>query len=376
MQLHKGLNAFAVGDSVVDGTVNSNVYLDASGNLKADGVLLTYGDTNASLPLAGFTDPDPSTATTVFRKNIGQTTPYTGTELVLDEINITLGAVEPGENGYQGYQWNFTSGGITGNTNEPLIFPFAATYTGHASDDAGTSYGVGFASVTKNGGSSDATAFTFIGPWDAHTLATEDITILAFNLFGNAAGPSVTISAGDAGTGGNDNGGDVLLASGAKDGSGSTGNVVASIPEVGGFFQVQVNSTAITRTFDQGLFPVTDGKQVAVGRITSNAQVTAAGTDLLTVSTDDAIQRYDFAAGTGSYTYNIDLANGSEAIEGATFELYISKDNSPNPTINIRNGSGGSNLISINDANTESWYVVCRHDGTNWVRQTAIINDL
>jgi hypothetical protein len=111
-----------------------------------------------------------------------------------------------------------------------------------------------------------------------------------------------------------------------------------------------------------------------------NASVSAAATDLLSVGSSPVTQTFTFAAGGGAYVYNIDLSktllNGQAIVAGAIFNINITKAASTNPTINIRNGSGGSNIISINNASAQNWATQFMYDGTNWNRLVAVVNTL
>lgn len=118
-----------------------------------------------------------------------------------------------------------------------------------------------------------------------------------------------------------------------------------------------------------------DGAHLGTGRLTAPAQISGAATNLLTVGTDDQIQVLDFAAGGGAYTYNIDLDTVA-AFEGAVFYLKVTKAASTNPTIVVRNGSGGSSLVSLNNANAENYGGVFVFDGTNWNKIIFAKNDL
>jgi len=118
-----------------------------------------------------------------------------------------------------------------------------------------------------------------------------------------------------------------------------------------------------------------DGSNAGVGLVNAPAQIDSAGTDLLTVGTDNQVQRYDFAAGGGAYTYNIDL-DDTNAYEGAAFYIYIHKAASANPTINVRNKSGGSNIISLNNGNEEDYGCIFVFDGTDWQKLIVCLNDL
>lgn len=117
------------------------------------------------------------------------------------------------------------------------------------------------------------------------------------------------------------------------------------------------------------------GGNVGLGQVNSPATITAAATNLLTIDTDEQVQRIDFGAGAGIYTYNIDL-DLTDAFEGACFWLYISKAASANPTIRVRNGSGGANLISLNNGLAQNYSMMFIFDGTNWLKQSGILNDL
>jgi len=118
-----------------------------------------------------------------------------------------------------------------------------------------------------------------------------------------------------------------------------------------------------------------NGSHLGVGMITAPAQVTGSATNLLTVSLDDQVQVFDFAAGGGAYTYNIDLDTVG-AFEGAVFYLKITKAASTNPTIVVRDGSGGSTLVSLNNGNAENYGAVFVFDGANWVKLVFAKNDI
>lgn len=116
------------------------------------------------------------------------------------------------------------------------------------------------------------------------------------------------------------------------------------------------------------------GSNAAVGLVNSTS-ASSADTDLLTVGTDNQVQYYTLSAGVGAYTYNIDL-DTTDAYEGSVFYINIDKAASTNPTINVRNGSGGSNILSINNASAENYGTMFIFDGTNWLRFICNINDL
>ncbi|HZO57460.1 MAG TPA: hypothetical protein VFB63_32410, partial [Bryobacteraceae bacterium] len=110
-----------------------------------------------------------------------------------------------------------------------------------------------------------------------------------------------------------------------------------------------------------------DGAQIGTGRLNAPAQISAGATNLLTVGSDDQVQVFDFAAGAGAYTYNIDLDTAG-AFEGAVFFIKIKKAASANPTIVIRNGSGGTTLLALNSIAAEVYSGHFIFDGTNWIK--------
>jgi hypothetical protein len=108
---------------------------------------------------------------------------------------------------------------------------------------------------------------------------------------------------------------------------------------------------------------------------TTVAQVTAAADVTLIVGTSNPVRRYDFAAGGGTYTYNIDLSTAGAA-NGDTFELYINKAASTNPTIVVRNGVAGATLVSLNNGSAQNYYSKFIFDGTNWLKMAFVLNTL
>ena len=113
---------------------------------------------------------------------------------------------------------------------------------------------------------------------------------------------------------------------------------------------------------------------------TENGSVSAAATDLLVPNVASVVETFTFAAGGGAYIYDIDLSktypNGANVVAGTMFYINITKPASTNPTINVRNGSGGSNIISINNASAQNWATQFMYDGTNWIRLVAVVNSL
>ncbi len=118
-----------------------------------------------------------------------------------------------------------------------------------------------------------------------------------------------------------------------------------------------------------------EGSMNALGKYNAPAQIIAAGTDLLTVHTDNQVQFYDYAAGAGAYTHYIDL-DLTNAYEGAIFYIYIKKAASTNPTTIVRNGSGGATLISLNNANAENYACMFIYTGSAWVKFLCALNTL
>ncbi len=117
-----------------------------------------------------------------------------------------------------------------------------------------------------------------------------------------------------------------------------------------------------------------DGAHIGMGRITTPAQITSAATNLLTVGVDNQIQAFDFAAGGAPYTYNIDLDKVG-AFPGAAFYLVINKAPSTNPTIVVRNGSGGGTFATINDAGADNYGALYVFNGSDWAKIFFVRND-
>ena len=83
--------------------------------------------------------------------------------------------------------------------------------------------------------------------------------------------------------------------------------------------------------------------------------VTAAATLLLNVSSSNQVNGINFTAGTGPYTYNIDF-DAVGAMPGDIFELTINLPSSANPTVLVRNGSGGATLLTLNSGGSSKQY--------------------
>jgi len=364
------------GDLFVGGTNNSVVYLDGSGAMVADGVLSVYGDVADPGALVQIEANDLSNATTGFELLYGDDDPGTLDEFVAFNVSVITGAITPAEDGFVGYSYTLESGGLTG-TNEPFMPSFSTTVTGHADDDADIQYNAMLASCDRNGGSSDNAAFVFAGDWDVTMLdVSNGINIVTINAFGNTNGDDVSLQASDAAGGGGGDGGSLQFLAGNADGAG-TGGALSLIAQdaSGGVVQAQVGASVIWRTFSSGIFAVVDNTHFGTGHTTEVAQVSAADTVTLGVGTEDQVQRYDFAAGSGGYTYNIDLQKGP-AVEGSHFKIHIVKAASANPTIKIRNGDAGADLISLNNGNAEDWYFEFNYDGTDWKKEIGCLNDL
>jgi hypothetical protein len=109
------------------------------------------------------------------------------------------------------------------------------------------------------------------------------------------------------------------------------------------------------------------------GNLLVNTAIIAAGTDLLTVNVDAPVELFTFNAGAGAYTYDIDLDH-TGAVAGNMFMINITKAASTNPTIVVRDGSGGSTIISINNGTAENIQCLFMYTGTAWVRLEAIVN--
>jgi hypothetical protein len=112
--------------------------------------------------------------------------------------------------------------------------------------------------------------------------------------------------------------------------------------------------------------------------LVEDTTVSSAGSSSIAIGgTDNLNRRFQFDAGAGAYTYNIDLQEAG-AVEGQMIRLYISKAASANPTIVVRTDDGASpvNLISINNANLENYDCEFRFNGTAWEKWRATLNDL
>lgn len=271
------------------------------------------------------------------------------------------------------FKGRFVSSGIAA-TGAGNAIGLHTVFIPHASDTVDPAYigamfdlaNLGGDLTTTDVGSATKIGIVFRGVgWASNIMSlTSDMAFAAGQQISDDDGKSISFVAGD-GVGTNKNGGGINITAGSATGSGVDGTIVFS---AGGAAIAKVNSSSI--------YAAGDGMQVAGGRVTAPAQVSSGTTVTLTVGTNDQVQRYDFAAGGGTYTYNIDLLKGVGEVEGNYFELYINKAASANPTIVVRNGSGGSSLLSINNASAQNWYTKFVFDGTDWVKQAAIINDL
>ena len=116
---------------------------------------------------------------------------------------------------------------------------------------------------------------------------------------------------------------------------------------------------------DTHLKPKNATSNHSLGQVNQGSAVTAAGGELLTLGTDEQVQRFNLDAGSGAYTYNIDF-DKSGAWEGAAWWVFLDKEASINPTITFRDGSAGSTIASYNGVTKEERYLVFVYDGTNW----------
>lgn len=117
---------------------------------------------------------------------------------------------------------------------------------------------------------------------------------------------------------------------------------------------------------------------LGLGLVDTPTQITSGGTRLLKVGTDNPVQDLNFGAGAGAYTYNIDLdrSAGGKHFAGAMWLLKITKPASANPTIVVRDGSGGTALVSLNNAVAENYIGIFVFNGSNWVKFAFAKNDL
>ena len=95
--------------------------------------------------------------------------------------------------------------------------------------------------------------------------------------------------------------------------------------------------------------------------------ISAAATAILRPGFDAMANRWQMSAGGGAYTYNIDLDIDS-AVDGDRFDLRFHFDNTVNPTVVIRNGSGGSTILSLNNATGAIWRpkTILVYNGSGW----------
>lgn len=283
------------------------------------------------------------------------------------------------------FKSRFISGGIA-STGAGNAMGMQTVFRPHASDTADPAYiGAIFDLVdsndnptTTNVGSASKIGIIFRGVgWSSNLMSLDsDVAFAAGQQITNDNGKSFSIVAGD-GNGTDKNGGGINLTGGAATGTGTHGGITLSVQGSNTNIAFRsVTTQKIGFNTINGMQALADGMQIGMGRVTAPAQVSAAATTTLTVGTNDSQQRFDFAAGGGAYTYNIDLIKSAGEVEGCQFELYISKAASTNPTIVVRNGSGGATLVSLNNGTAQNWYMKFVFDGTNWVKQAAIINDL
>ena len=181
------------------------------------------------------------------------------------------------------------------------------------------------------------------------------------------------------------NGGTVTISAGNKTSGGSEGAITLNISGdvstgPAAYVQFAINSVAQMgfggNTNNGGVtVPIADGANWGLGKVNAPAQISAGATLQLTAGTSKQVQYLDFAAGGGAYTYNVDLLKGSgTAIIGSVMYFNIVKAASTNPTITFRNGSGGSTIISINNASAQNIYCSFIYDGTNWKRLAYVVN--
>lgn len=75
--------------------------------------------------------------------------------------------------------------------------------------------------------------------------------------------------------------------------------------------------------------------------------ISAAGTTLLNVESSFQTHGINLATGAGTYTHNIDF-DSDDALPGDEFNLTLNLPSSTNPTVVLRDGSGGSTLETLN----------------------------
>lgn len=90
-------------------------------------------------------------------------------------------------------------------------------------------------------------------------------------------------------------------------------------------------------------------------------------TDVLYVGVDAQYRKYNVAVGAGVYVVNLDLDTAT-AVKGDVFEFRFTFLNSTNGTVNIRQGSGGSNIVVLNNGTGANWFPCLRmvNNGAGW----------
>lgn len=124
-------------------------------------------------------------------------------------------------------------------------------------------------------------------------------------------------------------------------------------------------------------YVATDGGQVAEGRVTITTGISSGATVQLNCGVDDILRGYVFLAGSGAYTYNIDLME-TTAKEGQCFTILITMPASTNPTVVIRDDNSGSPVARVTIAGTGSAFSVgvrMYYTGTTWNKFWATTND-
>lgn len=103
-------------------------------------------------------------------------------------------------------------------------------------------------------------------------------------------------------------------------------------------------------------------------KYTDHGSYSVAGTEVLYPGFSGECHKYSLIVGAGTYTRNIDLDTVS-AVTGDVFELKFTFLNTTNPTVVIRQGAGGSTLVSLNNGTGANWFPKLRFvfNGTGWV---------
>ncbi len=100
----------------------------------------------------------------------------------------------------------------------------------------------------------------------------------------------------------------------------------------------------------------------------TETSLSVALTDVLYPGVDALKRKYSVAVGAGVYVVNLDLDTAT-AVKGDVFEFRFTFLNSTNGTVNIRQGSGGSNLVVLNNSTGANWFPCLRfiNNGAGWV---------